>query len=77
MQEQREIDPVMGELYLAGEIVPAGSYQLVGTDIKILLEEDGRLPASLDGRVACYELVQCTWHQHQKQKEAQSAHAGH
>jgi hypothetical protein len=58
----------MGELHLAGTIAPAGLYQLVGTNIKILLEEEGYLPASLDGRVACYEPIRFTWHQQHADK---------
>lgn len=56
-QRQCESGPIMGELYLPGTPAPAGLYRLVGTNIKILLKKEGSLPASLDGRMACYEPV--------------------
>ena len=70
IQNQHAIDSVMGDFYLAGTLAPAGLYQLVGTNIKILLTEEDYLPASLDGRVACYETVRFTWHQLQHTAES-------
>lgn len=58
VQTQNTYGAIKGELYLAGTAVPAGLYRLVGTSIKILMKNDGPLPASLDGRMACYEPVQ-------------------
>lgn len=45
------------ELYLAGEQAPPGVYQQVGSRRSVILHCEGHLPASLDGRVACYERV--------------------
>ncbi len=51
-------------LFLAGERVSPGNYRLVGgTGRQIILEEDDVLPATLDGRVACYMRVDNTWEQ--------------
>lgn len=57
LQGQREIDPIKGELYLAGERVPPGIYREIGNQREVILECEDYLPASLDGRVACYEVV--------------------
>lgn len=65
---KHDVDPVMDEYYLAGMIVPAGLYRLVGTNVRIFIEEGNHLPASLDGRVACYEPIRSTWHQLQQKK---------
>ena len=74
MHRQREIDPICGELFLAGERVPAGTYRLLGTNLTICLEEEDYLPASLDGRVACYERLCSTWQQlRQHQERSQDA----
>ena len=48
------------KLYLAGELVPSGTYKQVGSSREIRVEEEDILPASLDGRVAYYMRVQ-TW----------------
>ncbi|HLK57526.1 MAG TPA: hypothetical protein VKU00_13245 [Chthonomonadaceae bacterium] len=52
-----ETDPLLGELFLAGEYVLAGIYRQVDSHREILLEEEGYLPASLDGKVACYHRI--------------------
>lgn len=54
-------------LYLAGEVVPPGTYRQVGTKRKIELDRDDRLPGSLDGRVACYVRIENEWNQMQSQ----------
>ena len=41
-------------LYLAGERVVEGFYRQLDAQVTIHLEQDDFLPASLDGRVACY-----------------------
>ena len=51
------------ELFLAGERVRPGTYRQVGGMREVLLEQEDFLPASLDGRVACYMLVHDTWEQ--------------
>lgn len=56
------------EIYLAGTVVPAGQYRRVGTNIKVFMEAEGHLPASLDGQVACYESIRHTWHQIQQNR---------
>jgi hypothetical protein len=54
---RREPSYAMSELYSAGEQVAAGVYRDVRTGREIRLEVDDMLPASLDGRVACYVRV--------------------
>jgi hypothetical protein len=54
-------EPLEGELYLAGERVPRGVYRQVETQREIVLDREDTLPGSLDGRVACYELVPRRW----------------
>lgn len=61
MWEQPENDQFVEELYLAGERVPPGIYRQVGSNREIHLDHEDFLPASLDGRVACYERMQRTW----------------
>jgi len=58
--KDRELDD---ELFLAGEKVRPGTYRQVGGVRQVLLEQEDFLPASLDGRVACYTRVQDTWEQ--------------
>jgi len=50
-----------GEIYLAGQRVPAGRYRQIESTREVCLMEEDILPASLDGRVACYELRAATW----------------
>lgn len=57
MDRLHETDPLSGELFLAGERVPAGTYRQIGGNREVLLATEDWLPASLDGRVACYERV--------------------
>lgn len=47
-------DALVEDLFLAGERVPAGTYREVDSGRDICLEGEDYLPASLDGRVACY-----------------------
>jgi hypothetical protein len=42
------------KLLLAGRTVPAGAYREVESGRVVVLDTEERLPASLDGRVACY-----------------------
>jgi len=51
------------EVYLAGEKVRPGIYWQIGGDREIRVDKDDTLPASLDGRVACYVRVGATWGQ--------------
>ena len=60
-QREREHDPVAGELYLAGERVPPGLYKEVRSGRRIHLSQDDFLPATLDGRVACYARLRFVW----------------
>ena len=48
----KELDD--SEIFLAGEQVKPGLYFQLEGSRKIIIEEDDFLPASLDGRVACY-----------------------
>ena len=61
------------KLYLAGEQVPAGRYRDVDTRREVRLEQEGRLPASLDGRIAAYACVEYTWTQHQARQDERTA----
>ena len=44
-------------IYLAGELAPAGLYQRLDTPHTVRLLEKDYLPATLDGRVACYTRI--------------------
>ena len=46
-----------GEIYLAGQRVPAGRYRQIESGREVVLPAEDLLPGSLDGRVACYERV--------------------
>jgi hypothetical protein len=63
MWKQPENDQFVEELFLAGERVPSGVYRQIGGDREVCLDHEDFLPASLDGRVACYMRVQSTWAQ--------------
>jgi len=54
------------DYYLAGQRVPSGLYREIGTGREVNMEEEGVLPASLNGRVATYTCVRYTWHEHQR-----------
>jgi hypothetical protein len=47
-------DQYADEIYLAGERVPAGLYKQIGARREVRLIHEDLLPASCDGRVACY-----------------------
>lgn len=57
------------ELFLAGERVPPGRYRRVDSNQEIVLECEDYLPASLDGRVACYIRICSLWGQQPLQAE--------
>lgn len=63
MRQRTEHEFSEDELFLAGEKVRPGTYRQVGSGREILLEQEDFLPASLDGRVACYLRVNHTWAQ--------------
>ncbi len=69
-QREREFDD---ELFLAGERVRPGTYRQIGGERQISLEQEDFLPASLDGRVACYARVPYTWEQLSRQAVAKSS----
>ena len=60
---QTRADESANDVYLAGERVLAGTYRQVGGGREIQMDAEGALPASLDGRVACYMRVHSTWAQ--------------
>jgi hypothetical protein len=66
MWNQPENDQFVDEIYLAGEKVPSGVYKQLGGGREIKLEKEDFLPASLDGRVACYMRIHNTWQQLQQ-----------
>lgn len=49
--------------YLAGENAPPGLYQEIVTGRMVSLDGEDCLPATLDGHVACYRRISCTWRQ--------------
>ena len=51
----------MESIFLAGELAPAGLYQRIGTSHTVRLIHQDYLPATFDGRVACYARVQSLW----------------
>jgi len=57
MTRAREIDPLMGELFLAGEVVPPGAYREINGGRMVELKTVDVLPATLDGHVACYSRL--------------------
>ena len=65
-------DATHEDLFLAGEKVSAGVYRQIGGDREVRLEREDVLPASLDGRVACYMRVHSTWGQMKNQQSAQA-----
>lgn len=54
MRVKREVDPILGELFLAGERVEAGAYREIVSGRIVCIRPGETLPASLDGTVACY-----------------------
>jgi hypothetical protein len=63
MWNQLDNDPFGEELYLAGERVPEGLYRQLESGREVRLDHEDFLPASLDGRVACYLHIRHTWGQ--------------
>ncbi len=49
------------DLLLAGRRAKPGHYLDLSTGKTVLLETEDTLPASLDGRVACYARIANTW----------------
>ncbi len=56
------------ELFLAGERVVPGTYRQVGGGREVEILQEDVLPASLDGRVACYMRIRYTWAQLSRQR---------
>jgi hypothetical protein len=44
-------------IFIAGERVPEGIYRQIGSSRQVVLEHEDVLPASMDGRVACYMRI--------------------
>jgi hypothetical protein len=55
-------------LFLAGAKMLPGLYRRIDSRREVCLETEDYLPASLDGRVACYVRVY-TWGQMQREEE--------
>ncbi len=70
MWKQPENDQFVDELFLAGERVPSGIYKQIDGGREIEIKGEDFLPASLDGRVACYMRVNNTWSQLSQQTAA-------
>jgi hypothetical protein len=75
MWEAPEHDQYADEIFLAGELAPAGTYQQIGTCRKVQLQHEDFLPTSLDGRVACYHRVSIPWSDIQREYQAQEQDA--
>jgi hypothetical protein len=63
MDETNTCDECAEILYRAGDRVPAGLYQVVDGAHQVCLEEEGILPAALDGHATVYVLVHHQWAQ--------------
>jgi hypothetical protein len=70
MWKQPENDQFVDELFLAGERVPSGVYRQIGSGREVMLDQDDVLPASLDGRVACYMRIDRRWGELEAQRHA-------
>jgi len=71
MRQKFAYDATHEDLFLAGETVRPGVYRQIGGDREVRLEREDVLPASLDGRVACYMRVNPNWGQMKSQLVAQ------
>ena len=71
MRHKLAYDATHEDLYLAGERVRPGIYQQIGGDREVRLEREDVLPASLDGRVACYMRITPNWQQINRLQAAQ------
>ncbi len=60
------------DLFLAGERVSPGIYRQIGGDREIRVDREEVLPASLDGKVACYLRVNAAWQIENKQHTARA-----
>ena len=67
------VDENAEQVYLAGEKVLPGVYRQIGSVREICLEAEDILPASLDGRVACYMRINYTWAQMSRQQTLKAA----
>ncbi len=72
MRQKFAYDATHEDLFLAGEKVHPGIYRQIGGDREVRLEREDILPASLDGRVACYMRVHPNWEQMKRQQAAQA-----
>jgi hypothetical protein len=72
MWQRTEHDTTGDELFLAGEKVMPGIYRQIGGGREIRLDTEDFLPASLDGRVACYMRVRNTWAQMSSERNSAS-----
>jgi hypothetical protein len=61
MWTQPENDQFTKELFLTGELVRSGMYKQIGIERSIHLDKDDVLPASQDGRIACYMRIENSW----------------
>jgi hypothetical protein len=58
------VDVLPGEVHLAGERAASGTYVQVDSGRWVHLAEEGYLPASMDGHVACYVRMDHAWGRH-------------
>lgn len=58
------------EIFVAGQRAMPGHYRMLETGRAVVLEHEDVLPASLDGRIACYVRVDNSWAQVADQKAA-------
>lgn len=69
---RRSTDHSTGEdapLFLAGHAAPAGTYRQVETGQEVWLDQEGILPATLDGHIAVYVRRPLTWAEAQDEED--------
>ena len=61
MWKKPEHDQYADEVFVAGEKVEPGLYKQIGGTRMINLDTEDILPATCDGKVACYRRIEATW----------------
>jgi len=63
MPDDVKCDECAEVLYSAGELAPAGTYKQVDGHHQVVLEQEGVLPAGMDGHATLYVGVHNLWAQ--------------
>ena len=61
MRRRHSAEPHTDEVFLAGQRVQPGIYRDLYSRREVYIEHEDYLPASLDGRIACYVPVRHMW----------------